>query len=127
MAADPSLQPGPAAPGIRPEHRQDAAICHVIALSGYVTGIGFIVGPLVYWLIKKEHSTFVDEQGREAINFQLTAFLVALACVPLVFLAGLGACLLRVLWIPHLILTIVATVQASSGESYRYPVSIRFM
>ena len=51
------------------EARKWAALCHAVALVGLVgNGIGFLLGPLVVWLIKKEDHPFIDEQGKEALK-----------------------------------------------------------
>ena len=88
---------------------------------------GFI-GPLVIWLVKKDTSPFVDDQGKEALNFQLTlliAYIVAfiIACVSLGFLFFAPL----VVWIVALVFAIMATMQANNGVAYRYPINIRMI
>ena len=61
-------------------------ICHLMSLSGYLIPFGNIIGPLIIWAVKKDEYPFVDDQGKEAMNFQLTLTIVFLVCVPLVFL-----------------------------------------
>jgi uncharacterized Tic20 family protein len=43
--------------------------CHLIAFSGYVVPFGSVLGPLIIWLIKKDEMPFVDDQGKESLNF----------------------------------------------------------
>lgn len=111
---------------IKNEEKNWGMACHLAALSLYI-GIPFgnILGPLLVWMLKKNESSFVDEQGRESLNFQISVTLYLLVCLLLVFLL-VGIPLLFVLGIAHLILTIVGAVRASSGENYRYPMTIRF-
>lgn len=115
---------GPAAPLDREPNkdaRMWAMFAHLAALSAFVTaGIGAIVGPLVIWLIKKEQYPFVDEQGKEAVNFQITMFIYAIAAGILSFLC-IGFILMPVVGIVDLVLTIIATIKANDGVHYRYP------
>jgi uncharacterized Tic20 family protein len=48
------------------EARTFGMLCH---LSGLFLGF---VGPLLFWLIKREQYPFVDDQGKEALNFHIT-------------------------------------------------------
>ena len=101
--------------------------CHLAALSGFL-GIpfGWVLGPLVIWLIKKEDSPFIDQQGKNALNFQISMtiyFIVAgLLCLILI-----GFLLLPALAIFSLIMVIIATIKASDGETFEYPLSIKFL
>ena len=107
--------------------RQWAMLCHLIALVGLLgNGIGFLLGPLIVWLIKKDAHPFIDEQGREALNFQLTMLLAAIVCIPLTFVV-IGAFILPVIGILAVLFPIIAGVNANSGNSYRYPLTIRFV
>ena len=108
------------------EERTFGMLCHISALAGYIIPFGNILGPLVMWLIKKEQMPFVDEQGKEALNFQITVFIAVLICIPLIFVL-IGLLLLPVVGIGALVLMIIAAVKANAGEHYRYPVSIRFI
>ncbi len=104
-----------------------AMFCHLSALSCYI-GIPFgnIIGPLIIWLIKKDEMPFVDEQGKEALNFQISMTIYAIVSVFLIF-AIVGFFLLFAVAIINLIFVISAAVKASKGESYRYPLAIRFL
>jgi uncharacterized Tic20 family protein len=61
----------PAAIVVDAESRMWGMLCHLSALSAYVTGFGGILGPLIVWLIKKDTMPFVDDQGKESLNFQI--------------------------------------------------------
>src|SRR5690606_10580909 len=76
----PPAAPPPVAPAYSAEERQWATFTHLSALSGIVTGgLGSVVGPLVMWLVKKDTMPFVDDQGKEALNFNITLWIVGLA------------------------------------------------
>ena len=110
-----------------PEARKWAALCHIVALSGLIgNGVGFVLGPLVVWLIKKDEYPFVEEQGKEAINFQITMIIAAIVSGILTFVV-IGFYLLVAVGIVMIAFPIVAAVKASNGEAYRYPFTIRFI
>jgi uncharacterized Tic20 family protein len=103
-------------------------LCHLISLSGYITGLGYILGPLIIWLIKKEEFPFVDDQGKESLNFQLTILILAIAASVLtVITCGVGGILLAAIGIVQIIFVILASVAANNGEYYRYPFNFRFI
>ena len=88
--------------------------------------MGNILGPLVMWLLKREESSLVDDQGKESLNFQITLTIYLCITIVLCFVA-IGLFILPVLLIASLILVIIATIKASEGERYRYPLTIRFV
>ena len=104
-----------------------AMFCHLSALAVFL-GIPFgnILGPLVIWLIKKDESAFVDDQGKEALNFQISITIYFFAALLLMFII-IGIPIMIGLGIFQLIIVIVAAVKANNGEKFRYPVCIRFI
>jgi uncharacterized Tic20 family protein len=116
---------------LRNEDKNWGMACHLTALCMYI-GIPFgnILGPLVVWLIKKNDSPFIDDQGKESLNFQISmtlySILPILFCITIIGLF-VGIPLLIVLGIVHLVFTIIGAVRASNGEQYRYPLTIRFV
>ncbi len=112
---------------IQPEERNWGLAAHVTALAAYI-GIpfGHILGPLIVWLVKKDEMPFVDEHGKESLNFQISMTIYMLACIPLVFVV-VGIFLFFALLVADLVLVIIAAVAAGRGESYRYPATIRLI
>ncbi|MGC3953954.1 MAG: DUF4870 domain-containing protein [Propionicimonas sp.] len=92
-------------------------------LSG--TALGFLV-PLVIMLTKGKDDPFVRAHAVESLNFNLTVILGMIASVILVF-AFVGIIGLIAIPIVAIILQILASIAASRGEAYRYPISIRFV
>ncbi|UCD37054.1 MAG: DUF4870 domain-containing protein [Fidelibacterota bacterium] len=104
-----------------------AMLCHLSALTGLLgNGLGFLIGPLVVWLFKKEDDPFIDDQGKEAVNFQITMF-IALAISALLMLVLIGFVLMIVVGIMMVVFPIIGALKANQGERYRYPVSFRFI
>ena len=101
--------------------------CHLLAFAGFL-GIlfGNIVGPLVLWLVKKDEIPFVDDQGKEVVNFQISLTIYAMIAAPLCLII-IGFVLLGVIWVGGIVLTIIGALKAAEGERYRYPYTIRFL
>ena len=101
-------------------------LCHVLALSGLVIPFGSIIGPLVMWLLKKDQYAFVNDQGKESLNFQITVLIAMAVAFVLVFVL-IGFILLPLIGIAALVMVIMASVAASNGKSYRYPFTLRLI
>lgn len=108
------------------EERQWALFAHLSALVGYIIPFGSIIGPLVIWQIKKNEMPFVDDQGKEALNFQITVAIIAIVCLVLVLIL-IGILLLWALAIANLVFIIIAALAANNGQAYRYPFAFRFI
>lgn len=106
--------------------RNLAVLCHLFGLLGLIIPPGNVIGPLLIWLLKKEEHPFIEEQGREALNFQIT-FTIAMMASVFLALVYVGLFLLAILGVADLILIIMASSAASRGENYRYPFSIKFL
>ena len=85
-----------------------------------------MLGPLIIWLIKKDEMPFVNDQGKESLNFQLT-MLIAVIVSAILMLVFIGFLLLGVLIIYQIIVVIMASIKANEGVRYRYPYTIRFI
>ncbi|HZG37278.1 MAG TPA: DUF4870 domain-containing protein [Nodosilinea sp.] len=109
-----------------PESRMWAMLAHLSALSGFVIPLGNIVGPLVIWLIKRDEMSFVSDQGREALNFNISMTIYMMVAGVLIFVL-IGIPLMIVLGIAWLVLTILAAVKANEGVAYRYPLTLRLV
>lgn len=108
------------------EERNWGMFCHLAALAGLIIPLGNLIGPLVVWLIKRNESSYVDAQGKESLNFQISMTIYAIVAAFLV-LVLIGIVLLIAVYVVNFILVIVASVNISSGKPYRYPLAIRFL
>ena len=115
------------APQASKEAQNWAMACHLSALAGFVVPFGNIIGPLVIWLIKRAEIPLVDQHGKEALNFQITVAIAFLICVPLMFVL-IGIPLMFAVGIVALVLTIMAAVKVSNGQTdYKYPFALRLL
>ena len=107
-----------------------AMFCHLAGLCWLLWWImpliGGVIGPLVVWQIKKDEYPFVDEQGKEALNFQISMLLYCIAAGVLCF-ACIGFVLLVIVGVADTLFAIIASIKAGNGQHYRYPLTIRFI
>ena len=116
------------------EARQWAMFAHLAGPLSLLIGVGFaglgFVGPLVIWLIKKYEFPFVDDQGKEALNFQISVTIYLFGCA-MIACTGIGMVvaipLLLALGLFDLVVTVVAAIKANEGIAYRYPLCIRIL
>lgn len=106
------------------EARTFAMLCHLSAISAAFTVIGGIVCPIIFWALKKDRFPFVDRQGREAINFNIS-FLVYSVIAGILCFVFIGFILWPIVALGWLILLIIASIRTYSGEDYRYPFIFR--
>jgi len=78
------------------------------------------LGPLILWQIKKDMDPLIDDQGKEALNFQITVAIAWLVCMVLGFVV-IGFLLMLILVVAALVLTIIGGIKANNGTAYRYP------
>ncbi|MGE8360595.1 DUF4870 domain-containing protein [Pseudomonas sp.] len=102
------------------EARQWAMFCHLAAFLGFVFPFGNLIGPLIVWQIKKDLDPFIDEQGKEALNFQITV-VIAMVISVMLMLVAVGILLTGLVFIGAIVLTIIAGIKANEGRAYRYP------
>jgi hypothetical protein len=101
-------------------------LCHLLALSGYFVPFGHIVGPLVIWMVKRQEMPYVDSQGKESLNFQISVTLYGILAAISIFLL-IGFILLPAVILFSLVCVIIASIETANGKSYRYPLCIRFI
>lgn len=108
------------------QERNFAMVCHLAAFAGFIIPFGHIIGPLVLWLIKKDESALVNDQGKESLNFQISITIYAIISAFLILLL-IGIPLLIAIGIFDLVMIIIASVKTNSGEKFRYPLAIRLV
>lgn len=109
-----------------PESRMWAMLAHLSALSGFVIPFGNIIGPLIIWLVKRDEMSFVDNQAKEALNFNISMTIYMVISAVLIVVV-VGFLMLAVLGIAWLVFVIMAAVKANEGTAYRYPLTLRLV
>lgn len=98
-----------------------------IAVITHLAGALFSIFPsLIVWLLKKDESTYIAAQAKEALNFQIILLLAYFVSTVLTFIL-IGFVLMGVIWIANIIFCIIAAIAASKGENYRYPFALRLI
>lgn len=114
-------------PGSASEERTWAMLAHLAGLLLFISvPLANIIGPLVVWLIKKDTMPLVDDQGKEALNFQISVTIYLIVSAILI-IGMIGIVLVPAVIIFDVVVTIIAAIKANQGEAYRYPLCIRFI
>lgn len=138
----------------RNNENTNAFLIHISAFAGYMFPFGSIIVPLILWQSLKDKSKFLDEQGKEAINFNISyalyTFLLSITAIPFVLGSFLNhyndfnnfdidisngglfgifgfASIAGVLTIVKIALIIIAALKSKEGENYKYPLTIKFI
>ena len=141
----------------RNNENTNAFLIHISAFSGYIIPFGSIIVPLILWQTMKDRSRFLDEQGKEAVNFNISyalyIFILGLSVVPFAFNSILNnfrhynsfdfdfsfnngnslfgflgmGALITLIGLIKIALIIIASLKAKEGEDYHYPLTIKFI
>lgn len=123
-AGDPAVPAATPMAGPTADDKNMAMLAHASAASALV-GLP-VVGPLVMWLLQKEKGGFVEENAREALNFNIS-FLIWTIVASLSIFVLIGFLLLPIVSIAWIVLAIIGAVKASQGETYKYPLTLRLI
>jgi uncharacterized Tic20 family protein len=109
-----------------------SAILGALLTGGWAFSVGCFLGPLIIWLVKKDAMPFVDDQAKEALNFNITVGIAFFALFLLaLFTFGIGLVVAVPLWIvigiAWLVFTIIAAIKVNEGVAYRYPFTLRLV
>jgi len=111
---------------ITKDERTWAMLCHFSAFAGLIFPFGNFLAPLIIWLIKKEEFPFVEDQGKEVLNFQISMTIYLIGSGILCFIL-IGIPMVIGFLIFDVIVTLIGAVKANDGFKYRYPLAIRFI
>jgi uncharacterized protein len=111
---------------VDPQVRTTAVVAHLSTLAGLVVPFGSVIGPLAVWLTRRDRDPFIDDTGREALNFGISIAIYGLV-VLVAALMLVGIPLLIAGMIAWVVLASLAAVKASHGQTYRYPLTLRLV
>ena len=125
----PAVPPPGGPPGQPPlsadQERLWAMLAHLLSFVAAYIALGFIA-PLVVLLVFGPRSAYVRAHAVESLNFNLSWLIYAIVGV-LTIPVGIGILILLALGIAYVVLVIIASVRANSGQYFRYPLTIRFV
>lgn len=116
--SDPAA-PQPAAPLTEAEDRQWGSLAHILGILG-------ILPSLIIWLVFKDRGRFTNEEGKEALNFQIT-LVIAEIIGYITTIIVIGFIILGAVYIVRIVFSILAFLKAKDGITYRYPFAIRLI
>lgn len=117
---EPPESPPTFAPAGSPSGRTIATLAHVLAI------FFFLLGPLVLWLLKREEDPFIDDQGREVINWEITALIAWFISITVGYIMGFGF-LAPLVFLVKIVFNVVGAVRSSEGQRFRYPYALRLL
>lgn len=96
---------------------------------GNILGIViWFISPLIFWLMYKDRSAFLDRNLKSALNFQISLVIYNIAAA---ILTTVTFGILGILWfaivVVNIIFCIMAFVKTKDGQDYKYPLSIPFI
>jgi len=134
----------------------NAFLIHISAFAGFIFPLGGIITPLIAWQTLKDRSKLLDEQGKEAVNFNISytlyMWILGITIIPFalgsifnwhnnfngfdldfnffsgsLFSAFGLASFAGFIALIRIILIILAAIKAKEGENYKYPLTIKFI
>jgi hypothetical protein len=108
------------------EEKKWGLYCHLFALAGAIIPGGNILGPLLVWLYKKDESDFINDQGLEALNFQISFTILFMIAGLLLFFWVIRPVLI-IFVIINVFFIIKASLKAKEGIHYRYPINFKLV
>jgi uncharacterized protein len=125
LGADPAIQAARAS-AVDKMARNSAVAAHLSTFAGLIVPLGSVIGPLAVWLTRRDRDPFIDQAGREALNFGITiAIYGAVLLVAALMLVGIPLLIAGVVaWV---MLASLAAAKASQGQTYQYPLTLRLV
>ena len=122
VAYEPDLRSVPS--GALEWERTYATFAHLTLLTVHV--LIPVVPAVVMWLVRRERSAFVDDHGREAVNFQISLVLYAIAS-GIMFFCGIGVVMMVAVYVLGIVGMVLGAVAAHKGQYFRYPMCLRIL
>ena len=121
------MEPSLIQPGLQPaaQPKGNDKIWSMLSHLSALFGVGIIL-PLVVYLAMRQESEYLAQNAKEALNFHISVLIYIICCIPLTFII-IGIPMIALIGIGALVLSIVATVKASDGGCYRYPLTLRLV
>ncbi len=109
-------------PPVRTDITDDDRLWATLAHLSILVGLSAL-GPLIIWLVKRESSPFIDDQAKEALNFQLSCLVASLVTAASCLLAPVAIAIL----IAGIVYGVIGGIEANRGNRYRYPYTFRMI
>ncbi|HIO91743.1 MAG TPA: DUF4870 domain-containing protein [Leucothrix mucor] len=107
--------------------KQWGALTHAAAILGIMLPMALVLGPMIMWMVRRNDSAFIDAQGKEAVNFQLTILVTSFILVLLGGITKIFFALSAVVLAVGMIFSAIAAINIYKGKDYRYPFAVRLI
>jgi uncharacterized Tic20 family protein len=107
--------------------RNSAVAAHLSTFAGLIVPLGSVIGPLAVWLTRRDRDPFIDQAGREALNFGISVAIYGSVLLVAALLLLVGISLLIVGVVAWVVVASLAAAKASQGQPYRYPLTMRLV
>ena len=104
-----------------------AMFTHLAALLGILLPMALVLGPTLVWMLKRKESAFIDDQGKEVINFQMTVLVISFTLALLSTFSSVFLAVSALTVIAGMVFAVIGGLAAKQGEKYRYPFAIRLL
>lgn len=110
--------------GVQPLSPADEKLWATLVHIGGIL-FGFLPA-LIGYVVLKDRGPFIRQHTATALNFQITAAIVAIVSIPLMFVV-IGFFTLLAISVLIVVFSILAAVAANNGQPYTYPLAIPFV
>lgn len=107
------------------DERNYAVYQHLTVLGAAVPFLGLVLSILL-WHSRRDHSPFLDDHGRESVNFQISLLIYA-AVAGVLSLSVRGVFAFWPLAVLALVGMFLGARAASRGQFFRYPMCVRLL
>ncbi len=123
-------------PSATDDERSYSLLMHLTLLAHLIVPYFAIAAPIAMWLARKQKSPFIDDHGRESVNFQITLLLYTFILPAIAAVIGLLTCSIGLIllvpailgpYILGLVGMVMGAMAANRGEFFRYPMTIRLL
>ena len=97
-------------------------LMHLSLFASFFTFFVGVVVPIALWAINKENSAEVDRHGKNILNL-IVSYAIYAAVLAITII---GIPLVLVLLVVLIVVVIKASIKASNGEYWEYPLTIKF-
>ncbi len=98
-------------------------IMHLSQFASWIIPFIGIIAPILMWTTNKDTNVEVDRHGKNILNFTLSYAIYSIALLIII----IGIPLLVVLFAVYAIAVVIASIKASNGEYWKYPLTIQFI
>lgn len=98
-------------------------LMHLSQFASWLIPLVGIIVPILLWSTNKDNNAEVDRHGKNILNFTISYAIYSIG----LFIIIIGIPFILVLFAIYALAVIIATIKASNGEFWKYPLTIQFI